>query len=673
MSQCSQEHLLLTYDPSLVPQGGAAVYSQLVGIAFSYRKDPAGRAFHEKALRQSGLGVDRDDTNDAEQQDENDGSSMRTGDRKGSSVDFSTLDGTGTEADSNAGWRPGRRKKKKVKKNDGVDLYALLGLQHERWMASEAAIKAAYRRVALEHHPDKQRAMHGDDKEAMEAAENRFKAIQKAYETLSDPAKRREFDSLDAFDDSLPGEAEASSPENFYEAFGAAFRRYSKWSVNRPVPELGDDETDMDKVDSFYQFWFSFKSWREFPHPEEEDAESAESREERRWIERYNAKLREKPKKEEIRRIRGFVDLAYKLDPRITRRREAERAEKERRKAEREAEKARKEQEEKLREEQERKQKEEEEIALAEQKKKRQAERKALQKERSRLRKICGVKNSDENSAEAINIDVNQDDVELLCSQLSLVDLRNVCDTLSNDGCSLEDKRSLLKAKLDGVQQMNEQEAEKKEEAAKAAAEKAAKATKLEQAERIERLKGWSEEEIRMLRKGLEKFPPGTSRRWEAVQNYVRTRTVEEVLDMVKYGLKSGKFNHCNDNKAQISRKRQGNLEIKSDATQRIESFSDVEVNIQGEAAAVLAGSAVSAKVETTIPKTTEGINRSNGQSAWTQTEELTLVRALKEVPKEDKERWKKVSAAVGTKNDIECLRKFKEMKASYKAKKQGA
>lgn len=43
-----------------------------------------------------------------------------------------------------------------------------------------------------------------------------------------------------------------------------------------------------------------------------------------------------------------------------------------------------------------------------------------------------------------------------------------------------------------------------------------------------------------MLKKALDKFPPGTSKRWEAVQGYVRTRTVEEILDMVKHGLKAG-------------------------------------------------------------------------------------------------------------------------------------
>lgn len=40
------------------------------------------------------------------------------------------------------------------------------------------------------------------------------------------------------------------------------------------------------QVEQFYDFWFSFKSWREFPHPDEEDPEQAECREHKRWIER---------------------------------------------------------------------------------------------------------------------------------------------------------------------------------------------------------------------------------------------------------------------------------------------------------------------------------------------------------------------------------------------------
>ena len=54
-----------------------------------------------------------------------------------------------------AKWR-GKGKKKKSKKKEGEDLYALLGLQNERWTATAEQIKSAYRRAALIHHPDKQ-------------------------------------------------------------------------------------------------------------------------------------------------------------------------------------------------------------------------------------------------------------------------------------------------------------------------------------------------------------------------------------------------------------------------------------------------------------------------------------------------------------------------------------
>ena len=55
----------------------------------------------------------------------------------------------------------------------------------------------------------------------------------------------------------------------------------------------------------FSLYRFAFKSWREFPHEDEEDPEGAEGRDHRRWIERNNSKLREKAKKEETARIKA--------------------------------------------------------------------------------------------------------------------------------------------------------------------------------------------------------------------------------------------------------------------------------------------------------------------------------------------------------------------------------
>ena len=104
--------------------------------------------------------------------------------------------------------------------------------------------------------------------------------------------------------------------------YAPAFRRYARWSVDRKVPELGDASTPWDAVSHFYDFWHAFKSWREFPHPDEEDPSQAESREHKRWIERQNLKLREKAKKDEGKRIREFVESAFRLDPRVAQHKE---------------------------------------------------------------------------------------------------------------------------------------------------------------------------------------------------------------------------------------------------------------------------------------------------------------------------------------------------------------
>ena len=64
-------------------------------------------------------------------------------------------------------------------------LYDVLGVSPD---ADEAGIRAAYKRAALKHHPDKATT------EGPEASVERFQEVQRAYEVLIDPERRRRYD-----------------------------------------------------------------------------------------------------------------------------------------------------------------------------------------------------------------------------------------------------------------------------------------------------------------------------------------------------------------------------------------------------------------------------------------------------------------------------------------------
>jgi DnaJ-class molecular chaperone len=70
-------------------------------------------------------------------------------------------------------------------RDNGKDYYAILGVSPG---APEEELKKAYRRLALQYHPDKNP---GDAR-----AEERFKEISEAYAVLADYAKRRQYDAF---------------------------------------------------------------------------------------------------------------------------------------------------------------------------------------------------------------------------------------------------------------------------------------------------------------------------------------------------------------------------------------------------------------------------------------------------------------------------------------------
>lgn len=82
-----------------------------------------------------------------------------------------------------------------------MDYYETLGVNHT---TTSQDIKNAYRKLASKHHPDK-----GGDAEE-------FKKVQKAYDVLSDPQKKHEYDNPSPF-----GRGQGGQPFDMNDIFGA--------------------------------------------------------------------------------------------------------------------------------------------------------------------------------------------------------------------------------------------------------------------------------------------------------------------------------------------------------------------------------------------------------------------------------------------------------------------
>ncbi|XP_002528786.2 dnaJ homolog subfamily C member 2 [Ricinus communis] len=636
---------LISYSQELVD--GQPVYLSSNSLPIKALKfEPAGHAFHTVAQKLLGCEEEDVDSEDQKVPNEKEQSYMPSSDSYSS-------------------------KGKKKSGDKQQDHYALLGLSHLRYLATEEQIRKSYREVALKYHPDKQAAiLLAEGTEAAKQAkkdeiESHFKAIQEAYEVLIDPIKRRIYDSSDEFDDEIPTDC---APQDFFKVFGPAFLRNGRWSVTQPIPPLGDDNTSLKEVENFYDFWYSFRSWREFPHADEFDLEQAESREHKRWMERQNAKLTEKARKEEYARIRTLVDNAYKRDPRILRRKEEEKAERQRKKEAKILAKKLQEEEAARAAEEEKRRKEEEEKRAAEaalqQKKVKEKEKKLLRKERTRLRTL---------SAPILSqrmLNLCEEDVENLCLSLDILQLRDICE-------KMEGKQVLDQAKVlsDASGHKHDSESIKQEEKKKLQQNGSVElngSVPLSSFEKKE--KPWSKEEIELLRKGMQKYPKGTSRRWEVISEYIGTgRSVEEILKATKTVL----LQKPDSAKAFDSflEKRKPAQSIASPLTTR-EEIERVASKQGPESSATKIDGSEESFSRSANNKNPDDVIAENGgpsssdQDAWSAVQERALVQALKTFPKETSQRWERVAAAVPGKTVNQCKKKFTLLKENFRNKK---
>ncbi|KAJ3372181.1 hypothetical protein HDU91_004116 [Kappamyces sp. JEL0680] len=228
--------------------------------------------------------------------------------------------------------------------------YDILGLERD---CSDADIKKAYRRMALAHHPDKQR-------DNVEEATRQFALIQEAHEVLSDPHERAWYNqhreqilrgpldastrgqSLDfmATDELLAFHSRScfssfsriDGKTDFYSVYRALFIKIEleekkaleidgeslldmavdeQWSFGESSLEYGD------QLRGFYNRFTSFSSCKSFRWFDEYNPLDYPDRERRRLAEKKNKKLREAARKEFSTAVRELAIYVKKRDPRV--------------------------------------------------------------------------------------------------------------------------------------------------------------------------------------------------------------------------------------------------------------------------------------------------------------------------------------------------------------------
>jgi DnaJ family protein C protein 2 len=507
------------------------------------------------------------------------------------------------------------------------DHYKVLGLSKLRYRATPGQIKTAYRQKVLRYHPDK-----GKYKEQLGAQGNdAFSCIQKAYELMCEEDKRRSYDSIDPdFDEEIP-ESSQISAKNFFTKLGPVFEKNARFSKVQPAPLLGDEKSSRSDVEHFYDFWFSFPSWREFSYLDAEDKSKGEDRYERREIEKQNKIEREKLRKQDLKRLSNLIQLAYDKDPRIVIFKNEDKQKKQDEKERKRLEKQKREDEKRAVElEEERKKAEEEEKAKEEKKKvdkARQAEKKITTGKRKKLREIATNAHywTKENGPKLVVME----HIERICIAATNEQLDEVAEKLA--GLSVYDEV---------VEVLNN--TAKKD----TAAQKSAKKENTEP--KTAKESGWTDEQISLLVKAANVFPAGTSRRWAQVTSYINDHHRDGVPKTEKEVIKQAK--------AQAAQ-----VVAPSDAS-KTQGQKQTNISSTGEAT-VLYDSAATA--------TTPAAADSNGipLDDWSVEEQINFENALKSIPAADPKRWEKIGEATG-KTKKECIQRYKKIVEMLKARK---
>ena len=223
--------------------------------------------------------------------------------------------------------------------------YDVLGVARD---AEDVELKKAYRKLALEWHPDKNTHRHDE-------AETKFKEIRGAYETLSDPNERAWYDSHREaiLRSGVAGAGEDARPEDeidlmpyfnsncyrgfddtdegsFYGVYGALFRALDAQEQAASLaldkarfaegPPFGGADAPWDVVRSFYNHWSGFVTLKTFAWADAYNLNEADNRKVRRLMDEENKKLRRVEQREFNDAVRALVAFVKKRDKRFAKR-----------------------------------------------------------------------------------------------------------------------------------------------------------------------------------------------------------------------------------------------------------------------------------------------------------------------------------------------------------------
>jgi DnaJ family protein C protein 2 len=262
-------------------------------------------------------------------------------------------------------------------------------------------------------------------------------------------------------------------------------------------------------------------------------------------------------------------------------------------------------------------------------------QKKQLRKAKQLFRKLAmtayqaAIPNSESAGKVWDDLEQMNDDIELLCDKLSFLELNSLSDALGGaaaveeDGnapiCvdALAEVRQCAQETASGVERQSLLALEQRKQARQEAADKA------REAKAARASAPWTKDELSALAKGVKKYPPGGSNRWDAIALFVN--------------------NLC----------KQPDPRTKDEC---IEKFNQI---------------AASSAPPQASDKEVAGGEKDVATTAWTEEEDNLLQEMLRKYPADmDKnERWKAIARGVPGKTKKDCVERFKAIREAVRQK----